>query len=172
MTAVLLSIQQKYIVEILRKLGCVRREQLRILVREKFRRPNMEITAARMEAMLRYAMGDIRLDGSAVWLGETQPDFRRLEAVDVMLELADGRQQDFSAAVRSPELLRFTLEGNSLRLFTVATLSDSLAAADPSRPGRTVWISDSGTSPPGLTLPPKHFFAARQPDGSHRFYGS
>ena len=24
----------------------------------------------------------------------------------------------------------------------------------------------------GLTLPPKHFFAARQTDGSHRFYGS
>ena len=65
----LLSIQQKYIMEVLRKLGYVRREQLHILVREKFRRPDMEITAARMEAMLRqlrYAMGDIRLDDSAV----------------------------------------------------------------------------------------------------------
>lgn len=116
-------------------------------------RPDLEITAARVEAtlrQLRYAMGDIRLDGSAVWLGETQPDSRRLEAVDVMLELAEGRPQDFSTAVRSPELLRFTLEGNSLRLFTVVTLSDPLAAVDPSRPGRTVWISDSGASPPGL----------------------
>lgn len=171
----LLSIQQKYIVEALRKLGYVRREQLHILVREKFRRPDLEITAARMETMLRqlrYAMGDIRLDGSAVWLGETQPNLRRLEAVDVMLELTEGRPQDFSTVVRSPELLRFTLEGNSLRMFTVVTLSDPLAAVEPSRPGRTVWISDSGTSPPGLTLPPKHFFAARQPDGSHRFYGS
>ena len=110
-------------------------------------------SSARVEAtlrQLRYAMGDIRLDGSAVWLGETQPDSRRLEAVDVMLELAEGRPQDFSTAVRSPELLRFTLEGNSLRLFTVVTLSDPLAAVDPSRPGRTVWISDSGASPPGL----------------------
>ena len=35
-----------------------------------------------------------------------------------------------------------------------------------------VWISASGTPPQGLALPPKHFFAARQADGSHRFYGS
>ena len=173
----LLSIQQKYIVEILRKLGYVRREQLHILVREKFRRPDLEITAARMEAMLRqlrYAMGDIRLDGSAVWLGETQPDFRRLEAVDVMLELAEGRPQDFSVRCQRPELLRFSLEGSSLRLFTVATLSDPLHNGTQARdsPGRIVWISDSGAPPDGLTLPPKHFFAARQPDGSHRFYGS
>lgn len=169
----LLSIQQKHIVEVLRQLGYIRQEQLQTLVQGKF--SEMEISDQRMEAMLRqlrYAMGDIRLDGSAVWLGETQPDLRRLEAVDVMLELAEGCPQDFSAAVRSPELLRFTLEGHSLRLFTVVTLSDPLAAVDPSRPGRTVWISDSGTSPPGLALPPKHFFAARQPDGSHRFYGS
>ena len=43
---------------------------------------------------LRYAMADVRLDGSAVWLGETQMDFCRLEAV--MLELSEGRPQDFS----------------------------------------------------------------------------
>ena len=37
---------------------------------------------------------------------------------------------------------------------------------------RIVWIADSGEALQGLALPPKHFFAARQPDGSHRFYGS
>ncbi len=40
------------------------------------------------------------------------------------------------------------------------------------RAERIVWISDTGAIPQGLALPPKHFFAARQPDGSHRFYGS
>ena len=169
----LLSIQQKYILETLRKLGYIRREQLQALIQGEF--SEIKISDRRMEAMLRQmrcAVGDVRLDGSAVWLGSTRPDFRRLEAVDVMLELAEGRPQDFSAAVRFPELLRFTLEGSSLRMFTVVTLSDPLAAVDSSRPGRTVWTSDSGTPPSGLALPPKHFFAARQPDGSHRFYGS
>ena len=89
-------------------------------------------------------------------------------------ELSEGRPQDFSVKCQSPELLRFTLEGSSLRLFAVVTISDPLHTSVQARdsPGRIVWISDSGTAPPGLVLPPKHFFAARQPDGSHRFYGS
>ena len=129
---------------------------------------------AAMLRQLRYATGDVHLDNSAVWLGEAQSDFQRLEAVDVMLELAEGHPQDFSVKCQSPELLRFTLEGDSLRLFTVATISAPLHTSVQARDslGRGVWISDSGTAPPGLTLPPKHFFAARQPDGSHRFYGS
>lgn len=171
----LLSVQQKYIMEILRKLGYIRREQLRTLVQGRF--SELEISECRMAAMLRqlrYTMADVRLDGSAIWLGAAKPDFRRLEAVDVMLELSEGRPQDFSVKCQSPELLRFTLEGSSLRLFAVVTISDPLHTSVQARdsPWRIVWISDSGTAPPGLVLPPKHFFAARQPDGSHRFYGS
>ncbi len=170
-----LSVQQKYIIEILRKLGYVRCSQTQALVQGKF--PGIEISSPRIDTMLRqlrYTMADVRLDGGAIWLGAEKPDFRCLEAVDVMLELAEGRLQDFSVKCRSPELLRFTLEGNSPRLFTVATISDPLHTSVQARdsPGRIVWISDSGTAPPGLTLPPKHFFAVRQPDGSHRFYGS
>ena len=171
----LLSVQQKYIMEILRKLGYIRQEQLRTLVQGRF--SELEISECRMAAMLRqlrYATGDVHLDNSAVWLGEAQPDFQRLEAVDVMLELSEGRPQDFSVKCQSPELLHFTLEGSSLRLFAVVTISDPLHTSVQAKdsPGRVVWISDSGTAPLGLTLPPKHFFAARQPDGSHRFYGS
>lgn len=175
MTPVLLSVQQKYIVEVLRKLGYIRHRQLQALVQGKFLA--IDISDRRMEAMLRqlrFAVGDVYLDSSAVWLGKAKPDFRRLEAVDVMLELAEGRPQDFSARCQSPELLRFSLEGNSPRLFTVATISDPLHSSVQARdsPGRVVWISDNGAAPPGLALPPKHFFAVRQPDGSHRFYGS
>lgn len=171
----LLSVQQKYIMEILRKLGYVRCSQAQALVQGKF--PGIKISGPRMDTMLRqlrYTMADVRLDGNAIWLGAAKPDFRRLEAVDVMLEVAEGLPQDFSVKCQSPELLRFTLEGSSLRLFTVATISDLLRTSVQARdsPGRVVWISDSGTVPPGLTLPPKHFFAVRQPDGSHRFYGS
>ena len=36
----LLSVQQKYILEALRALGCARQRQLHVLVREKFRRPD------------------------------------------------------------------------------------------------------------------------------------
>lgn len=178
----LLSIQQKYILEVLRKLRVLRREQLAVLVRGKFQRPDFEITDVRMNAMLRQlrtGMGDVRLDGELVRLSGANPNALLLEAIDVMLELAEGKPEDFRQRQESPELLCFSW-GEPIRVFTVAELSA------PIRPmvellawkKRVVWISDSsalgqaGAIPEGLTLPPKHFFAARLPDGSHRFYGS
>ena len=46
-----LSVQQKYIMEILRKLGYIRQEQLRTLVQGRF--SELEISECRMAAMLR-----------------------------------------------------------------------------------------------------------------------
>lgn len=173
----LLSVQQKYILEVLRKLGCVRQNQLHALVRGKFQSPDFEISEARMEAMLRQlrsGLGDFHVDGTFVYLARDQPDTTRLEAIDVMLELSEGAPQDFTLKVEGPRLLRFALGGDKLKLFSVAKLSH---VSDPQqlrreRSERIVWINDSGTPPEGLALPPKHFFAARQADGSHCFYGS
>ena len=172
-----LSIQQRFILDTLKKLNCVRQQQLHALVRGRFQQDGFEITQARMDAMLRQlraGTADVRLDDGLVWLSNAQPDARRLEAIDVMLELAEGKPQTFTARCQMPELLHFSLEGDKLRPFSVATLSDPLHTNGPTGdcPGRVVWISDSGSPPEGLTLPRKHFFAARQPDGSHRFYGS
>jgi len=174
----LLSIQQKYILAVLRELGCLRNRQLQALIQSRFDWTGPDAAQRRMEAMLhqlRSGMAEFHSGAEFVWLGNTQPIPRLLEAVDVMLELAEGRPRDFSVKCQCPELLRFSLEGSSLRLFTVATLSDPLRGSGGlarDSPGRVVWISDSGTPPDKLALPPKHFFAARQPDGSHRFYGS
>ena len=173
----LLSVQQKYILEALRKLGCVKRNQLYALVRGKFQRPDFEISEARMTAMLRQlrsGLGDFHVDGNFVYLARDQPDTARLEAIDVMLELSEGAPQNFSVKLESPRLLRFGLGGDKLTLFSVAQLSH---ISDPQlvlreRSERIVWISDSGAPPEGLALPPRHFFAARQADGSHCFYGS
>ena len=172
----LLSIQQKYILDVLRKLGCIHRRQLETLVREKFRRPDLEISAARLDAMLRQLQAgtsNIFLDNELVCLSGASPDVLRLEAVDVMLELAEGSPADFTTQVARPAILRFSW-GDDLRLFTVAELST------PTRPAiamlahekRVVWITAGGVPPANLILPPKHFFAARLEDGSHRFYGS
>lgn len=172
----LLSAQQKYILAALRQLGYLRRKQLQIMVQGHYGWPESE-AVRRMEAMLRQlrgGVGEFRSDAESVWLGNNQPDARLVEAVDVMLELSGGKIQDFSAKCQCPELLRFSLDGSSLRLFTVATLSDPLYGSGLARdsPGRIVWISNTGKPPDKLSLPPKHFFAVRQPDGSHRFYGS
>ena len=172
----LLSVQQKYILEVLRKLGCVRRRQIETLAREKFRGSNLEVSTARLDAMLRQlraGTADVRVDSEFVRISGAQPDALRLEAVDVMLELSEGKPEDFRTGLESPELLRFSW-GENIRLFTVAELSEPVRPAVEilARQKRIVWISASGSVPEGLTLPPKHFFAVRLEDGSHRFYGS
>lgn len=173
----LLSVQQKYILETLRKLGCVRKDQLHALARGKFQRPGFDISETRMAAMLRQlrsGLGDFHVDDDFIYLARGQPDVLRLESIDVMLELSEDTPQDFTVKVDSPRLLRFALDGEKLKLFSVARLAH---VSDPrliqrERSERIIWISDSGNPPEGLTLPLKHFFAARQADGSHRFYGS
>lgn len=173
---VLYTTKQKFILDTLKKLGCVRRRQLHTLMRGHFQEGNFEITQASMAAMLRQlrtGTADVRIDEELVWLSSAQPDPRRLEAIDVMIELTGGGPQSFEAKIAPPHLLRFSYGTDSLRLFTVVSLevsSPELLERFPKE--RVVWISDSGEVPQGLTLPPKHFFAARLPDGSHRFYGS
>lgn len=172
----LLSVQQKYILEVLRKLGSIHRRQLAVLVREKFRRPDLEISDARLDAMLRQLRAGtsyVFIDGDMIRLSGAQPVLLRSKAIDVMLELAEGEPEDFTVKVERPELLCFSW-GKNQRLFTVAELTAPIRPTMEALAGRSrvVWISDSGIVPEGLTLPPKHFFAARLPDGSHRFYGS
>lgn len=178
----LLSIQQKYILEVLRKLGCVRRRQLDTLAREKFRRSGLEISDTRLDAMLRQlrtGTNDVRIDSEFIWIIGARPDALRLEAVDVMLELAEGKPEDFTTQVERPSILRFSW-GDNLRLFTVAELSMPIRPAVEAltHQKRVIWLTESGVPcrtgsvPECLTLPPKHFFAARMEDGSHRFYGS
>ena len=173
----LLSVQQKYILDTLRKLGCVRQDQLHALVQGKFQRPGFAVREEHMSAMLRQlrsGLGDFHMDDGFVYLARDQPDALRLEAIDIMLELSEGAPQEFTVKVDSPRLLCFTLGGDKLKLFSVAMLShvSDTQLLQRERSERIVWISDSGTPLEGLTLPPKHFFAARQADGSHRFYGS
>ena len=91
----------------------------------------MFMATMRMDTMLRqlrHATTDVRIDNNAIWLGDAKPDLRRLEAADIMLELTEGRPLDFSTTVKTPELLHFTLEGSSLRLFT-SRLACSLLSA-------------------------------------------
>ena len=51
----LLSTQQKFILETLRTLKCVRRRQLHALVRGRFEKDSFEVAQARMDAMLRQS---------------------------------------------------------------------------------------------------------------------
>lgn len=178
----LLTVQQKYILEVLRKLHFIRRRQLAMLLGKKFQHPDSEISEVRLDAMLRQLRAGnsgVFLDGDLVRLSGARPDPLCLEALDVMLELAEGVPEDFTTRVERPGILRFSW-GDSLRLFTVAELSAPVRPTVEllAQKKRVVWIAgtgapcQTGSVPEGLSLPAGHFFAARLEDGSHRFYGS
>lgn len=176
-----LSVQQRFILDALRKLGgCIRRDQLLVLTREKFRRDDFVISDARMDAMLRqlrYCLGEFRLEEDLVRLSQRPPDAQRLEAIDVMLELTCGKPLDFSARLSRPVLLQFTWEQSpgAERPFTVAALPSTelerTERLEQYRRARVIWLC-GGRPPDGLALPSKHFIAVHNADGTHGFYGA
>lgn len=174
---VFLSIQQHYILDTLRKLGCLRQSQLYRLVQEEFKDsvvPISEKSVAVMLRQLRATTWNVRLEGDLVLWAGADKNYRYLEAIDVMLELSRGIQLDYALERKAPALLSFSLKGKNLRLFSVVALTDFLRPGDIERRRmeRIIWISESGRFPKSLRLPPKELFAARQKDGTHQFYGS
>ena len=76
--------------------------------------------------------------------------------------------------LHEPFLLRFTGNGKGAGyLFSVAWLDAAthIATVPRMKGERIIWISESGSFGE-IDLPRHHFFAARQKDGTHRFFGS
>lgn len=173
----LMSKQQQYALEIIQKLGCVRKRQLDALLSARFADDLHPISSRMVDALLRqmqYRNIDLRLDDEIVSLpGRSNSPFL-LEAVDVMLELADGAPLDFSAARDESVLLRFSLGSDRIVLFVVIH-SDSFSGTGVRSPPtisknvRIIVLLDSEISPPIISLPNKLFYAVKQDDGTHRF---
>ena len=170
-----LTIQQKYLLALLKKLGCARRDQLYALALNQDGLPGGRIKSNHVDAMLnqlRHCASYVRLDGNLAYYGRDSPNTKRLEAVDIMLQLTNGKPLDFWVERDSALLLRFTFESEGkIRLFGVARYSkEQSISAKPTE--RIVFLTDQDNLPSGLALPYKHFFALRQQDGAYRFFAS
>lgn len=174
----LLSNQQKYILEVLKEFKYLRVRQLHAMVRTHYRTQGIEIDARRMEIMLRQmrtGTNYVWLRGDVVSYGDRRIDPRLLEALDVMLELTKAQPGFYSKdGLHEPFLLRFTGNGKGAGyLFSVAWLDAAthIATVPRMKGERIIWISES-SSFGEIDLPRHHFFAVRQEDGTHRFFGS
>lgn len=171
-----LSKQQKYIVETVRKLGCIRKTQLLKMTAAQFTTEDFEVSENRLDAMLyqlRIATEDIRFDEDMVWRARVLPDTKLLEAIDIMLELSDNQPRDFRVNPEKPCILRFLMGTDRLRIFTIAYMEHPIEIGILRKQmERIIWIPANDSFPRDVVLPAKHFFAVRQSDGSHRFYGS
>ena len=138
----------------------------------------IKIDERRMEIMLRQmrtGTNYVWLRGDVVSYGDRRIDPRLLEALDVMLELTRVQPGFYSKdGLHEPFLLRFTGNGKGAGyLFSVAWLDAAthIATVPRMKGERIIWISEIGSFGE-IDLPRHHFFAARQENGTHRFFGS
>ena len=89
------------------------------------------------------------MDEELVWLSSARPDARRLEAIDVMIELTEGKPQEFRVSREAPRLLRFAYGGDGLRPFTAASLD-----AAPSELLERGRVSELSSCPTAVLLRP------------------
>lgn len=127
----LLSNQQKYILEILKEFKYLRVRQLYALVQAHYRTQGIKIDERRMEIMLRQmrtGTNYVWLRGDVVSYGDRRIDPRLLEALDVMLELTKAQPGFYSKdGLHEPFLLRFTGNGKGAGyLFSVAWLDAAI----------------------------------------------
>ncbi len=173
----LLSKQQRYVLEVVDKLGCVTKNQLTALVRSKFCTHRPEIAEKLTESMLRQlSLGNapFSIDGKSVKSPIARNDPLLPEAVDVMLELSGNAPLEFSANQISPVLLRFSVNSKKIMLFAVISAgawglhTDPKAVFSPTE--RIIILQDGGESKAKLTVPNKCFHAVLQADGTHKFF--
>lgn len=167
----LLSKHQQYILDVLRKMGCLRRSQVLALLSHAFSGDGCPVEERQLEVILRQLRTgtDIRLEGELVRLPHATPNDRLLEAVDVMLELAGDTLLDFKSH-KPPLLLRFEAGAAKLKIFSILDTGDTLPLVQRQRHERIIFLIQGDAPPKGVTLPDKHFFAVRQQNGTHRFF--
>lgn len=174
----LISKQQQYVLDVLKRLGCARKEQLEKMLKARFFPEGKPLPPGFLDALLRQfrCCGiEIRQEGETVFLPGNRPNERLLEAVDVMLELSEARPTDFWAEDARPVLLRFSVTGKRVSLFAVLHGAgfEGPGVRAPPRLGkaeRVVILLSDDSPPPAPTLPNALFYALRQEDGSHRFF--
>lgn len=174
MIKIILSKQQQCLLKTIRDLGAVRRSQLYALAGMAFKASGFYVSSAGMDAMLRQlrCLTEIRLEGDLVKTPGSAFSVDKLEAIDVMLELAEGELTGFSAREPPPVLLRFSLAGVKPQTFAVADMTDALPQIGRYNDERVILLPKGDAPLDGIILPDRHFFALRQQDGSHRFYSA
>ncbi|WP_455582544.1 hypothetical protein [Dysosmobacter sp.] len=173
----LLTRQQKYILEIMQKLGAVRIEQLTRMLQMRFFPEGHQVPDGFTERLVRqliYCGEHLQLQGDVLSLLGKRANEHRLEAVDVMLELSQRNLSDFWAQ-DDGLLLRFAVSGRRVSIFAVihsAALTDAEIRAPPTvgPTERVVILLQGANERPQLPIPNPKFYALRQADGTHRFF--
>lgn len=168
----LLSNQQKFLLDALDTLGGATLQQLTALLQPVFCTEKPEAAPRIVNAAIRQ-MGlcnvELCRDGELVFLPGRRPGERLLEAVDVMLELSGANPLSYFCG-KPPILLRFSVQEQKVRTFAVIHSAMDVYGSEFHQTERIILLFDGRDKAPVLPVSNKQFVAVRQEDGSHRFY--
>lgn len=167
----LLTKQQEYILDALHRLGCIRMDQLTMMVYNKFSTPTLEgagrITRASIR-QLQSCHSTLRMEDNVVYFTNRGLDPSLLEAITIMLELGGCAVFDFNAET-SPILLRFVVDRPKLAAFAVVK-NEHKPIPPRFYPAEKVIILLRREERPHLfPIQNPQIFAMKQYDGSYRF---
>lgn len=168
----LLSNQQKFLLDALETLGGATLGQLTELLRPAFCSEKPEVAPRIVDAAIRQMnCCNIKLcrDEDLVYFPGKRPNHRQLEAVDVMLELSEGRALGYRCG-KPPILLRFSMEKQKVRQFAVITSGADLYGIELHHTERIILLFDGQGKVRSLPVPNKQFYAVRQENGTHLFF--
>ena len=169
----LLTNQQKFLLDAVNRLGCVRDDQLADLIRPVFCQKRPDIAPGLVRAALRQlplCNVELRQEGDCRCLPGTVPNAPLLDAVDVMLRLSNCSPLDYRRGT-PPVLLRFTVQDISSVSTFLVTRSGAVLPEDAVLPlDRIILLFDGRGRPKALPVSNKQFFAVRQGDGTFRFF--
>ena len=157
----LLTNQQKCIMEILGKVGCIRRNQLLALLYGKYRERVMTMRPEHLTPMLRQLSGICH----AVCVED--------DVIRLITKTANPLQFSISASL--PALLCF-LFGDELTAYYVAALTaerePSFRRIELGEKERLIWLPEHSLALQGKELPDRQIVAQKQKDGTHRFFAN
>lgn len=168
----LLSNQQKFLLDALNILGGAELRQLTELLRPVFCLEKPEVAPRIVNAaigQMRCCNVELCREGELVFLPGRRPGTMQLESVDVMLELAGTELLEYRAS-KPPILLRFSVQGQKIRLFAVVSPRADLYGVELYSTERIIQLFDGQDKTHVLPVPNKQFLAVRQEDGTHRFF--
>lgn len=167
----LLTRQQEFMLEVLKRLGCIRTEQLAVLVRQKFSISSQAAAERMVHAallQLKYCNSALRMEQDLVCLAGWGIEPDRLEAIRVMLELVGDALCDF-AAETPPILLRFVVEQPKPAAFAVVTNNRSGLPPHFFPAEKVIILLHKGERPSVFPIDNTQIFAIKQEDGFYRF---
>lgn len=166
----LLTKQQKYLLDVLTRLGCAELRQLAMLLQTTFAFSSLDDAMRVTNACVRQMKlgGLLKISEDTVIKDDDYVNFETIDAIDVMLELSTGHPEYFRAVDRRI-LLRFSLGEPSFKQFVIVSGSDLPPEHAIRQEEKVIVLLPRGASP-DAPYSSSVIFAIRQENGTYRFF--